>query len=61
MKVNHCLSSTSMLIYFRYWSIAMAGLVVTLLIGIILGNFLMNNLSIPTLDDMTLIHGKSYI
>ena len=38
----------------------MAGLIVSLLIGLILSNFLLNSLSIPTLDDVKLVHGKSY-
>jgi hypothetical protein len=48
----------SLIISFRYWSIAMALLVVTLLIGIVLGNCLVNSLSVPPLDSMKLIHGE---
>lgn len=47
-----------MIISFRYWSIAIAVLVFTLLVGIILGNCLVNSLSVPSLDSMKLIHGK---
>lgn len=31
----------------------------TLLVGIVLGNFLLNNLSIPPLDSISLIYGKT--
>jgi hypothetical protein len=47
-----------MIISFRYWSIAIAVLVVTLLVGIVLGNCLVNSLSVPSLDSMKLIHGE---
>jgi hypothetical protein len=47
-----------MIISFRYWSIAMAVFVITLLVGIVLGTCLVNSLSVPSLDSMTLIHGK---
>ncbi|CAF0851722.1 unnamed protein product [Rotaria sp. Silwood1] len=42
----------------KYWSIAIAVLVVTLLIGIVLGNCLVNSLSVPSLDSMKLIHDR---
>jgi len=38
----------------------MALLVVTLLIGIVLANCLVNSLSVPTLDSMKLIHGEKW-
>jgi len=43
---------------FRYWSIAIAILVGTLLVGIVLGNCLVNSLSTPSLDTIKLIQGK---
>jgi hypothetical protein len=43
---------------FRYWSIAIAGLVITLLIGIVVGYYTISSLSIPALDNMRLIHGN---
>ena len=57
-------SNQAVLLYYlpiqsRYWSIAMAVLVVTLLVGIVLGNCLINSLCVPSLDSMTLIHGRS--
>ncbi|CAF2415358.1 unnamed protein product [Rotaria sp. Silwood2] len=42
----------------KYWSIAMAVVVVTLLIAIVLGNCLVNSLSVPSLDCMRLIHDR---
>ncbi|CAF0822729.1 unnamed protein product [Adineta steineri] len=42
----------------KYWSIAIAVLVLTLLIGVIVGNYLLNNLSIPPLDSISLIHDR---
>ncbi|CAM4773904.1 unnamed protein product [Rotaria magnacalcarata] len=40
----------------KYWSIAIAIVVVALLISIVLGNCLVNSLSVPSLDSMKLIH-----
>ncbi|UJR23489.1 hypothetical protein I4U23_026487 [Adineta vaga] len=42
----------------KYWSIAIAVLILALLIGIVLGNCLVNSLSVPTLDSMSLIHDR---
>ncbi|CAF0872204.1 unnamed protein product [Rotaria sordida] len=42
----------------KYWSIAIAILVVTLLIGIVLVNCLVNSLSVPSLDSMKLIQDR---
>ncbi|CAF0818421.1 unnamed protein product [Adineta steineri] len=42
----------------KYWSIAIAVLVLTLLIGVIVGNYLLNSLSIPPLDSISLIHDR---
>ncbi|CAF0790025.1 unnamed protein product [Adineta ricciae] len=42
----------------KYWSIAIAVLVLTLLIGIVLGNCLVNSFSVPSLNSMVLIHDQ---
>ncbi|CAF3140669.1 unnamed protein product [Rotaria socialis] len=42
----------------KYWSIAIAIGVVTFLISIVLGNCLVNSLSVPSLDSMKLIRDR---
>ena len=39
----------------------MAILVIVLLFGIVFGNYIINSLSIPSLDSMKLIHGKKLL
>ncbi|CAF0780206.1 unnamed protein product [Didymodactylos carnosus] len=42
----------------KYWSIVFALLVIILILSIVLCNFCINNLSVPSLDDFRLIHDR---